>query len=210
MERLTHYDINGRVYSTRGYEITLSMLAAYEDTGLEPDEIGDLRASADGLAMLVRQVSCDCSITFTHLRELAEADKDGRLVVLPCKVEQLRKMLDDLTSGSSVDAGETYTTGYRYGWENGRAELLRYIFGMSDGGTREAAEAALRGEEITDCDKCDIWSEDGENCGWTHDGKDFVCVRGHILTAKEKQSALRKSSELRKHDEAALGKDEDQ
>ena len=82
-------------------------------------------------------------VTLDRLRELAEADKDGRLVVLPCKVEQLRKMLDDLTSGSSVDAGETYTTGYLYGWKNGRAELLRYILGMSDGGTREAAEAAL-------------------------------------------------------------------
>ena len=82
-----------------------------------------------------------------HIQELAEADKDGRCVVLPCKVEHLQKMLDGLTSGSSVDAGETYTTGYLYGWKNGRAELLRYILGMPDGGTREAAEAALEAQK---------------------------------------------------------------
>lgn len=39
MERFTHYDADGRVYSSRGYEIALSRLAAYEDTGLSPDEI---------------------------------------------------------------------------------------------------------------------------------------------------------------------------
>lgn len=41
-ERLTHYDESGRVYSSRGYEITLARLAAYEDTGLEPEEIENI------------------------------------------------------------------------------------------------------------------------------------------------------------------------
>lgn len=114
------------------HSVAVTRLKAFEDTGLEPDMV----VKTAELAFFVHENGLD------RLRELLAAEKDGRLVVLPCKVEQLRKMLDDLTSGSSVDAGETYTTGYRYGWKNGRAELLRYIFGMSDGGTREAAEAA--------------------------------------------------------------------
>lgn len=118
-------------------EKIISEWKRYKATGMEPDMV----VKTAELAFFVHENGLD------RLRDLLAAEKDGRLVVLPCKVEQLRKMLDDLTSGSSVDAGETYTTGYRYGWKNGRAELLRYILGMSDGGTRDAAEAALRGEE---------------------------------------------------------------
>jgi hypothetical protein len=62
-------------------EAAWSRLAAYEDTGLTPEEfaaywvfiqdlIGDQKASE----------------TLSHLRHLAQADKAGRLVVLPCKV----------------------------------------------------------------------------------------------------------------------------
>lgn len=62
-------------------EAAWSRLAAYEDTGLTPEEfaaywvfiqdlIGDQKASE----------------TLPHLRHLAQADKADRLVVLPCKV----------------------------------------------------------------------------------------------------------------------------
>lgn len=133
------------------HSVAVTRLKAYEDTGLEPDGISEIiKLCGDynkaGLDARFAQACIDAAesgLTTDRLRQLADGDRDGRLVVLPCKVEQLRKMLDDLTSGSSVDAGETYTTGYLYGWKNGRAELLRYILGMSDGGTREAAEAAL-------------------------------------------------------------------
>ena len=74
-------------------------LAAYEDTGLTPEEINDLASvreispeaeyainkHADNiierLDKLLRQTDDDA-----RLRELAEADRAGRLVVLPCKV----------------------------------------------------------------------------------------------------------------------------
>lgn len=74
-------------------------LGAYEDTGLTPKEINDLASvreispeaeyainkHADNiierLDKLLHQTDDDA-----RLRELAEADKDGRLVVLPCKV----------------------------------------------------------------------------------------------------------------------------
>ena len=78
-----------------------SALAAYEDTGLTPEEINDLASvreispeaeyainkHADNiierLDKLLHQTDDDA-----RLRDLAEADKDGRLVVLPCKVGQ--------------------------------------------------------------------------------------------------------------------------
>lgn len=55
----------------------------YEDTGLTPEEV----------AALVKDWSDLCTIVgecggISRVRVLAEADKDGRLVVLPCKVGQ--------------------------------------------------------------------------------------------------------------------------
>lgn len=61
-------------------------LAAYEDTGLEPGDIDALKKREQGLAELLVQVSCGCAVSYTRLEELAQAEKDGRLVVLPCKV----------------------------------------------------------------------------------------------------------------------------
>lgn len=55
-------------------------LKAYEDPGLEPEEIDMDHEAAEQLRCLCR----DCDLD--RLEELAEADKDGRLVVLPCKV----------------------------------------------------------------------------------------------------------------------------
>lgn len=39
MDKLTWYDEEGRLYCRRGYEVALARLAAYEDTGLMPQEI---------------------------------------------------------------------------------------------------------------------------------------------------------------------------
>lgn len=52
----------------------LNKLAAYEDTGLNPDTVSNIRD-------IVLGVNGDID----HLRELVQAEKDGRLVVLPCK-----------------------------------------------------------------------------------------------------------------------------
>lgn len=57
-------------------------LAAYEDTGLTPEEIKDPLAE-DTMINLAAQA---LGVEADRLRELAEADKDGRVVVLPCKV----------------------------------------------------------------------------------------------------------------------------
>lgn len=64
-------------------EAAWSRLAAYEDTGLEPDEVNALQKDWSDLCTVIGE--CD---GIDRLRELAEADKAGRLVVLPCKVGQ--------------------------------------------------------------------------------------------------------------------------
>ena len=60
----------------------LDRLAAYEDTGLTPEEI-KAPFTEDTMINLAAQA---LGVEPSRLRELAEADKDGRVVVLPCKV----------------------------------------------------------------------------------------------------------------------------
>lgn len=55
-------------------------LGAYEDTDLTPEEIDMDHEAAEQLRQLCR----DCDLD--RLEKLAEADKDGRLVVRPCNV----------------------------------------------------------------------------------------------------------------------------
>lgn len=56
-------------------------LAAYEDTGLEPESVEALKLSMMGKA--ISEITEFNGLPIDRLRELAEADKDGRLVVLP-------------------------------------------------------------------------------------------------------------------------------
>lgn len=59
-------------------------LKAYEDTGLGPEEVE--RSKLEIEAGCVKAIARTYGIDINWLRKLAEADKDGRLVVLPCKV----------------------------------------------------------------------------------------------------------------------------
>lgn len=66
-------------------------LKAYEDTGMKPEEIDMDHEAAETLRQLCR--GCDLD----RLEELVEADKYGRVVVLPCKVGgEVYSTLDDL------------------------------------------------------------------------------------------------------------------
>lgn len=94
MERLTYFkDGYWRVnFSGVQYQADfVDRLAAYEDTGLTPEEI-KAPFTEDTMINLAAQA---LGVEPSRLRELAEADKDGRCVVLPCKVGdtvyQLRK-----------------------------------------------------------------------------------------------------------------------
>lgn len=93
MERLTNKreaDAQREEYERRlanGYprnipEARFLRLAAYEDTGLTPEEI-KAPFTEDTMINLAAQA---LGVEPSRLRELAEADKEGRVVVLPCKV----------------------------------------------------------------------------------------------------------------------------
>ena len=58
-------------------------LAAYEDTGLTPEEVE--RSKLEIEAGCVKAIARTYGIGINRLRKLAEADKDGRVVVLPNK-----------------------------------------------------------------------------------------------------------------------------
>ena len=66
------------------FDCMVERLAAYEDTGLTPKRCAEfVRADAEGRYIVMRDAEQE---GVARLRELAEADKDGRVVVLPCKV----------------------------------------------------------------------------------------------------------------------------
>lgn len=72
-------------------EAAWSRLAAYEDKELEPEEILP-KDKADEIALkLMRLADLESLCSYTRLRELAEADKEGRLFLLP--LEPGRSML---------------------------------------------------------------------------------------------------------------------
>ena len=62
-------------------EAAWSRLAAYEDTGLEPDEVNALQKDWSDLCTTIGECG-----GIDRLRELDEADKNGRVVVRPCKI----------------------------------------------------------------------------------------------------------------------------
>ncbi len=89
MERLTSR--NEDCVSVNGYglyHLTMTevvqmadRLAAYEDTGLTPEELN----AALTKPLFLRVAAQALGVDIGRLRELAEADKDGRVVVLPCR-----------------------------------------------------------------------------------------------------------------------------
>ena len=86
MERLTYFkDGYWRVnFSGVQYQADfVDRLAAYEDTGLYPESVEALKLSMMGKA--ISEITEFEGLPIDRLRELAEADKDGRVVVLPCR-----------------------------------------------------------------------------------------------------------------------------
>lgn len=154
MERLTQRLRTGEVLMALEYEekyteqewisVLQVRLAAYEDTGLTPEEINDLASVREispeaeyaiskhaeniieRLDKLLHQTDDDA-----RLRELAEADKDGRLVVLPCKVGDTVYILRRTFDGADV-VGEAEL------WWDDIPQFGKNVFL-----TREEAEKAL-------------------------------------------------------------------
>lgn len=83
MERLTRRRADTGepcICTIEGLNRAVERLAAYEDIGADPEEI------SVQLEILRRYSEAAYGIGLKRLRELAKAEKDGRLMVLPCKL----------------------------------------------------------------------------------------------------------------------------
>ena len=132
-------------------------LKAYEDKELEPEEVLQ-KDKADEIALkLMRLADLESLCNYTRLRELAEADKDGRLVVLPEKtVFELTWDAGpdcDLICPVSVDGEDCCSfcdKGELCIYERKcRQEHIEQI-GKTVFLTREEAEQTLRKEKVTE------------------------------------------------------------
>lgn len=83
-------------------------LKAYEDTGLMPKEVTALRELFE-YALKESKTLAEQFTLLKHIRELAEADKDGRVLILPCKVGDMvyfvnaKHILEFTVVGYAVD-----------------------------------------------------------------------------------------------------------
>ena len=102
-------------------------LKAYEDSGFTPVEIKSLYAEWDVMMSVLNSIGGG----YERLRQLAEADKAGRLMVLPCKVGDTVYTLRRTFCGADV-VGETEL------WWTDIPQLGKTVFL-----TREEAEKAL-------------------------------------------------------------------
>ena len=95
MERLTIPNVRVDEHTTRRSVIDVAAvrehamefycrLKAYENTGFEPEEVTALGKLFD-YALKESKTLTEQLALLNHIRELAEADKDGRVVVLPCR-----------------------------------------------------------------------------------------------------------------------------
>ena len=167
MERLTQRLRTGEVLMALEYEekyteqewisVLQVRLAAYEDTGLTPEEINDLASVREispeaeyaiskhaeniieRLDKLLHQTDDDA-----RLRELAKADKDGRVVVLPCKVGDTVYRLFAGNPDNPVIATLKINTVPEAVKLIGKMGMHKYIGTFL---TREAAEKALEAME---------------------------------------------------------------
>ena len=128
-------------------------LADYEDSACEPEEVLP-KDKADEIALkLMRLADLESLCNYTRLRELTEADKDGRLVVLPCKVGQRVFALMDMDKHISECEVKRIGMGNEIGFiglEPIGARGREYGVALNGFGktvflTREVAEKALEG-----------------------------------------------------------------
>ena len=132
MERLTQRLRTGEVLMASEYEekyteqewisVLQDRLAAYEDTHMMPSDVTSMRMDMAIIAALFNGIDVD------RMKELAEADRDGRLVVLPftsgrtllCKenIDSPRLMKDvELAIRYCSSCGIVFHMGYNVFWD---------------------------------------------------------------------------------------------
>lgn len=142
MERLTEYEsIGGHAHAiiTCDLDKAIMRLAAYENVGLEPEEV--ISMQGEWCAMMAALNSIGGG--YGRLRELAEADKDGRLVVHGWW-ESVDSSYWRWTSSNAVSVSHTTYRCGRCGW--GTVVKTNYCpncgakMDIKDGGDNDAAD----------------------------------------------------------------------
>ncbi len=165
MERLTdkrEADAQRKGYENRirnGYprnipEERFLRLAAYEDTHMMPSDVTSMRMDMAILTALFDGIDVD------RMLEIVAAEKDGRVVVLPCKVGNTvyyrcgKRITDFEVVGFSVDRkGASIIYAEHHADENGTAYSCFFDvkkIGRTVFFTREEAEQAPRKEKVTE------------------------------------------------------------
>lgn len=144
MERLTQRLRTGEVLMASEYEekyteqewisVLQDRLAAYEDTHMMPSDVTSMRMDMAIIAALFNGVDVD------RMKELTEADRDGRVVVLPCKVGDTVYLI-------VTKRARNYTPEFRFVKKSRltffNMERILQDFGKEAFLTREEAEKAL-------------------------------------------------------------------
>ena len=120
------------------HEVAVTRLKQYEDTGLEPKEIEEVQEALT-------------PIPFGRFREIMEAERDGRLAVLPCKLRDEvyyiprfnGKAVGGIQVGHIQMIGFT-TAGTRMKIREYHDHNRDFMLGKNVFLTREEAEAALK------------------------------------------------------------------
>ena len=126
------------------------LLREYLETELTPEEVSELDKDWSDL----RTIIGECG-GLDQVRALAEADKDGRLVVLPCQSgDHVFALLDNQTHVWECEVEHAVLDGWRKVFTIrplGRSKDSYYApfgaFGQSIFHTREEAEAALEAKK---------------------------------------------------------------
>ena len=79
MDKLIWYDNDGGIMCRRGYEVALARLASYEATGLMPEQVANAKT-------IIESAFADDTSKAERIRKLLAADKEDRVMILPCKV----------------------------------------------------------------------------------------------------------------------------
>ena len=150
--------INGPTSNGFGKDIFRKMardlygrLKAYEDTGLTPEEVE--RSKLEIEAGCVKAIARTYGININRLRKFAEADRDGRVLILPCKVGDTvyfvnaKQILEFAVVGYAVDETGISWVHSEHVDKIGNTNERTFSpdrFGKNTFFTREEAEKALR------------------------------------------------------------------
>lgn len=128
-----------------------SALAAYENTGITAEEI----TATASLPMFVKVASAALGTTPDHLRELVDADKEGRMIALPIRpvlrpdisntlyIIEDGEIHEDWLCGGELGMSESGVTNAIYTTLERQMSFEQADIGKTVFLTREAAEKAL-------------------------------------------------------------------